>query len=53
MDIETIVQLISNLGFPIFVAVYLLIYFNRTMRCLTKAINELTIAVKQIQVKGE
>ncbi len=39
------VNLISNLGFPIFVALYLLIYQSKLTRGLTEAIKHLTTAI--------
>lgn len=41
-----IVSLIGSLGFPIAVAVYLLYERGRTMKELTKAINDLRLIIK-------
>lgn len=40
------VKLISNLGFPMFVAVYLLVYQSRLTRELTAAIKHLTTVIE-------
>lgn len=39
--VNIITAFISNLGFPIFVAVYLLVYHKRALEDLTQAINKL------------
>ena len=41
MELEQIFQLISNNGFAIFVAIYMIINNNKTMQALTDAVNEL------------
>lgn len=38
--------LIRDLGFPIFVAVYLLLYFSKIIKGLTSSIAELTLWLK-------
>ena len=40
------VNLISNLGFPIFVAIYLLVYQSKLTRELTEAIKHLSIVIE-------
>lgn len=49
--VELIIKVISNLGFPIFVAVYLLITQNRVIRDLQDAIEKLTIAIEKMPLK--
>lgn len=39
--VDLITRFISNLGFPIFVAVYLLVYHKRALEDLTEAIDKL------------
>lgn len=39
--VDLITRFVSNLGFPIFVAVYLLVYHKRALEDLTKAIDKL------------
>lgn len=41
MELEAIFQLISNNGFAIFVAIYMIINNNKTMQALTDAVHEL------------
>lgn len=45
MEIEQIIQIISNVGFPIFVAVYMLIYMNKQQEDMKETINELKNAI--------
>ena len=51
LAVELIIKLIANLGFPIFVAVYLLIYQNRVIKDLQTAIESLTIAIEKMSPK--
>jgi len=53
LAIELIIKIIANLGFPIFVAVYLLIYQNRVIKDLQTAIESLTIAIEKMSSKDE
>ncbi len=46
MELTTLKSFISDLGFPIFVAIYLLCYHSRVLRKLTIAIVDLTVVVK-------
>lgn len=46
MELTTLKNFISDVGFPIFVAIYLLCYHSRVLRKLTVAIVDLTVAVK-------
>ena len=43
---DTIIQVISTVGFPIAIALYLLYERDRTTKGLTKAITDLTILIK-------
>ena len=43
---EQIIGLIGSLGFPIAVCVYLLVERGKTLRELTKAINDLSLIIK-------
>jgi len=43
--IDTITQLISSLGFPIFVALYFMFKVDKTLKAVTLAINELKDAL--------
>jgi len=46
MEYEQILSLISQVGFPIAVCVYLLFERSKTTKELTRAINELTIMIR-------
>lgn len=48
MEIDIIERLISSVGFPIFVAVYLLVFNRKTVKALTQAIDKLTIMVERL-----
>lgn len=50
--VDTIIRLITNVGFPIFVALYLLIYQNRVIKDLQSAIESLTTAIGKMTQKG-
>jgi hypothetical protein len=43
---EQIISLIGSLGFPIAVCIYLLVERGKTMKELTRAINELCLIIK-------
>lgn len=45
MEINEIIQLISNVGFPIFVGIYLLVYMNKQQEDMKETINELKNAI--------
>lgn len=45
---EEVLSLIGNLGFPIFVAVFMLLRLETTVKDFTKSINDLTIELKKI-----
>jgi len=49
--VDIIIKVISNLGFPIFVALYLLIYQNRVIKDLQTAIESLTLAITKMSPK--
>lgn len=44
-EVEYWTKLVGNVGFPMFVAVYLLVYQSRLTRELTSAIKHLTTAI--------
>ena len=50
---EQITSFIKDLGFPIFVAAYLLIHFRKTLKENTEAIMELTKLVRNLNNKNE
>lgn len=41
-----IAKIVHELGFPVFVAVYLLIWTSKLLRSLTTAITELTVEIR-------
>jgi len=43
--VEEMLNIIANVGFPIAVAVFLLVRIESKMTCLTKAINDLREAI--------
>ena len=43
----TMVECLSNFGFPVAVAIYLLVRFEKKLDQLTKAIHELTVVVQR------
>jgi len=43
--VDEVLNLIANVGFPIAVAVFLLVRIESKITCLTKAINELREAI--------
>jgi len=47
--VDLVVNVISNLGFPIFVAVYMLIYHTKALKELKEAIDNLTSAIDKIK----
>ena len=48
MTVDQILTAIGNLGFPVFVAVYLLVFVNRTVKSNTQAINSLAKIITQL-----
>jgi hypothetical protein len=46
--VDLAIKLISNLGFPIFVATYMMIYNTRTLKELKEAIDKLSEAIERI-----
>jgi predicted transcriptional regulator len=53
MDIQMITQLVSNLGFPIFIVIYLLNREDKTLEKLTEVINQNTLAIQKLLNKLE
>jgi len=53
MDIQLIGQIISSLGFPIFVAIYLLNREDKTLEELKEVINQNTLAIQRLLDKLE
>ena len=53
MDIQLIRQIISSLGFPIFVAIYLLNRVDKTLEGLKEVINQNTLAIQRLLDKLE
>lgn len=45
---ETIINIIQNIGFPIFIALYLLIEFRKTLNTLTESLNNNTQAINEL-----
>jgi len=45
-DLDTIIKLIQGVGFPVAVAMFVLVRLDRSVRDLTKAINELILFLK-------
>lgn len=48
MSLAEIRDLVSGVGFPIFVAIFLLVYMRRTMDANTAALDKLTDAITRI-----
>lgn len=53
ITVETIQGIISNLGFPIFVAIFMLTKQSKESQETRAAINELTTAIKLMAAKGD
>ncbi len=51
--VTTVTTVISTVGFPIFVACWLLFRTDKTLAALTIAINELTRVVSSVDVKAK
>jgi hypothetical protein len=51
MEINTIVQLINSIGFPIFVSVYLLITTNKLIAENSKMLSELKDEIRKMNTK--
>lgn len=45
---QEILQYISNNGFAIVVAIYMIVYNNRTLTSLTEAINKQTVMLETV-----
>ena len=52
MSYDQLVQLISQVGFPIVVAAYLLIRTDKLLRETTTALKELTQAVRELKLRS-
>ena len=52
MNVDDIIKFIQTVGFPVAVAVYVLVRMERTQRDLIKAVNNLaaTLALKGIKI---
>ena len=50
---ETIISLISSVGFPIAACIYLVCTTNKQIEQLTKAVNEMSTAVTTVITKLE
>ena len=50
---ETIISLISSVGFPMVACIYLVFTTNKQIEQLTKAVNEMSIAVTTLTTKLE
>jgi hypothetical protein len=48
-SLDEILKLVSNVGFPIFIAVWLLIRTDKFLREMTLAVKELTEAVRAVR----
>lgn len=44
--VTLVTDVISKVGFPIFVAVWMLIYMNKTLKELTESINKLATLIE-------
>jgi hypothetical protein len=53
MDIQLAMQLISSLGFPIFIAIYLLNREDKTIDKLAEVISQNTLAIQKLVDKLE
>ena len=55
METTEIIQLISNVGFPIFVSIYMLTYMNKQQEDMKETINELKNAINILNenLKGD
>lgn len=47
--VDLCVRVISNLGFPIFVATYMLVYHTKALNELRKAIQDLTLVIDKMK----
>ena len=53
MDMQTVVSFINSVGFPIFVAIYMLVTASKQNQQTIEALNELKIAVNKLTDKLE
>jgi len=49
MSIDTLTNLIANVGFPIAIALYVLLRLEKTLAMNTSAINHLTLQLNSIK----
>jgi len=47
--IDECIELIKDIGFPIFVAVFFMVNNNKNLKSLTEAINELKLVIMKIK----
>lgn len=52
MDVGTLSQLVSNLGFPIFVAGFMLLKQSKDTETMTLVLNEVKTAIQHLSEKG-
>lgn len=52
LTLDDLIKLINSVGFPIFVAVYLLIWMRQALNKLTDAISKLCITIDAKQQNG-
>jgi len=45
------IEIISNVGFPIFVALYMMIRMEKATKEHTEAINKMTLILERLEVK--
>ena len=50
---DTIISLISSVGFPIAACIYLVFTTNKQIEQLTKAVNDMSTAVTKLSLKLE
>ena len=53
MILDTIISLISSVGFPIVACIYLVFTTNKQIEQLTKAVNDMSTAVTTLTMKLE
>jgi len=48
MDINLVKELISSVGFPIFVAVYMLVKSSKEIKQLTEMVEKLSVVIEKL-----
>lgn len=48
MSIDIVQQLISSLGFPIFVTVWFMVKSSKEMKCMTEALNKIEYSLVKL-----